>query len=161
MLNLEEFLLRTLIFGCLLLASSLYAQRNLNPIGDGGNVIRPGIPLNARPAQYARPANQGHGLAAAMTPLPIGGMMAGMTGTGTLYNSARNSTRGFGTGYSRSSGGYRQFGQSNTILVPYPVYGGGGYTVVHNPPPGQYDPIFGAYNSGACQPPIFSSLRPQ
>ena len=157
--------MRTRIASSLLLASSLFAQRNLNPIGNGGNVIRPGIPLNARSGQYTPPTIvngvsvppgiQGPGLAATMTPLPI----AGMAGTGSLYNNARNSTRGFGGGYSRGSGG-RRFGQSNTVLVPYPVYGGGGYTVVHNPPPGQYDPIFGAYNPGAMAAADFQQPSP-
>jgi hypothetical protein len=40
----------------------------------------------------------------------------------------------------------RGFG-GGTVYVPIPVYGGFG-TSVHNPPPGQYDPIFGGYNPG-------------
>ena len=64
--------------------------------------------------------------------------------------------RGAGTGGGRPGlgrGGYRG-GLGGSVIVPYPVYASDrfytGYTSVHNPPPGSYDPIFGGYNPGAA-----------
>jgi hypothetical protein len=132
--------MRAMLLSLAVAASSLLAQRSsLNPIGGGGNVLQPGIPRNVggvSPGGYVggvrtAPGVQGPGLASSM--IPLGGT--------SVFGGNYGGTRG-------GFGGARRFGGGGSLIVPYPIYGGG-YTVVHNPPPGQYDPIFGVYNPGA------------
>ena len=112
--------MRLAIVTLLALSSTGFAQRNLNPIGNNGNILHPGIPLTGAPAQGMRPRGGFQGV-------PQGGPLGG----------ARSGRRGFGGGGGFVGGG--------AVLVPYPVDGfSSGYTV-HNPPPGYYDPIFGGY----------------
>ena len=106
--------MRLAVVAILVVSSSGFAQqRNLNPIGTNGSILRPGIPLSGPPGQGS--AFQGA--------RPLGGMRPGRRP-------------------SSFSGG--------AIFLPYPVGGGyaSGYTV-HNPPPGEYDPIFGGYTPPA------------
>ena len=50
--------MRLALFATLALASSGFAQRNLNPIGNNGNILRPGVPLTGSAASAPR-INQG------------------------------------------------------------------------------------------------------
>lgn len=136
----------TLIAG-LALVSTAFAQRNLNPIGNNGNVLRPGIPLRGGPAAvsggFAGPAAISGGFTG---PAAVSG---GFTGGGR--------TGGFARG--GRIGGGRSFG-GGAVIVPYGYAGGygfdgfypGGYRSVYNPAPGTYDPIFGGYNPGPVLP---------
>lgn len=116
--------MRPALFVFLIAGSVGFAQqRNLNPIGNNGSILRPGIPLSGPPAQG---------------PLVQGSAVQGMRPQGGGMR--------LGHRPSSFSGG--------AIFVPYPIgsgYGAGyapGYTV-HNPPPGEYDPIFGGYTPPA------------
>ena len=60
--------MRLVLIATLALASApvseVFAQRNLNPIGNGGNILRPGIPLTgsaASPARAVAPAGRSGG----------------------------------------------------------------------------------------------------
>jgi hypothetical protein len=63
--------------------------------------------------------------------------------------------------FGRGHGGRGGFGEGAAV-VPYPIYGyGSGFVVVHNPPPGVYDPIFGVYNPGPLDAQPYQQQAPQ
>ena len=115
--------MRLTLLAVLALVSTAFAQRNLNPIGNNGNVLRPGIPLTGGP---------GAGTSGRTPPSavrPGGGQIGGgrrSFGGGALY--VPYPIYGYGFGFDNF----------------YP----GGYPSVFNPAPGTYDPIFGGYNPG-------------
>ena len=112
--------MRLAIVTLLALSSAGFAQRNLNPIGTNGNVLRPGIPLTGAPGQGFR-AQGGHQGGVRSGHRGFGGA-GGFVGGGAVlvpYPMGGFSSDGFSSGYS-----------------------------VHNPPPGYYDPIFGGYTPG-------------
>lgn len=133
-----------------LLSPSAWAQRGgvLNPIGNNGNIINPGVPLSGGPVV------SGPRLGAT---IPMGGTAASAQPFGSGFAGSnmgssmrppiapqppgRGGRRGYGPGY--GYGGY---------VIPVPVYGAGYdgfYRSVHNPAPGTYDPIFGVYGGAA------------
>ncbi len=140
----------TLIVG-LALISTAFAQRNLNPIGNNGNVLRPGIPLRGGPAAVSGGFTGPAAISGGFTgPAAVsGGFTGGFTGGGRTGGYARGGRIGGG----RSFGG-------GAVIVPYGYGGGygfdgfypGGYRSVYNPAPGTYDPIFGGYNPGPMLP---------
>ena len=85
-----------------------------------------------------------------------------LTGSPASSVAARNGLVPPGRAGGGRLGGRASRSNGATLIVPYPVYGGGcydpgfgfdgfyhgGYPNVHNPPPGTYDPIFGGYNPG-------------
>ena len=120
--------MRFILIAGLALVSTAFAQRNLNPIGNNGNVLRPGIPLRTGPAE----GGPGRG--------PAPGGHSG--GRGQMGGGRRSlGGGGFIVGYPGYGGGYGFDGF-------YP----GGYSGVFNPAPGTYDPIFGGYNPGPVLP---------
>jgi hypothetical protein len=130
--------MRLALIALLALGPAAFAQRgNLNPIGNNGNILNPGIPLRGPSPVVRGPVVSGPGLAATTIPL-------------TLPSSVSGLNRGFRPG---RTGGRRGFAGGG-VIIPYAVpafdgfYGGYGYPSVHNPAPGQYDPIFGGYNPG-------------
>ncbi|MEQ1886977.1 MAG: hypothetical protein ABL967_18085 [Bryobacteraceae bacterium] len=137
-------------------ATAALAQRSLNPIGTNGNIVNPGLPLRGPspvvrgPAFGSMPAmggglpTLGGGLPTLNGGLPALGMQQPPIGSNF---GAQSPVRGFGMG------GGRTFGGGSLVYVPMPVYGGAVNGVVHNPPPGQYDPIFGGYNPGVYSQP--------
>ncbi|HTD44262.1 MAG TPA: hypothetical protein VK687_08785 [Bryobacteraceae bacterium] len=117
-----------LIVAVLVVASSAFAQGRLNPIGNSGNVLHPGIPA------------------------------AGAPGTGRTGFAPRPLSGGFqrGDGGQRG-GGFGRAGRTVIVPYPLtadPFYGGFsngpgyGSTRFFQPPPGSYDPIWGIYNPG-------------
>lgn len=124
------------------ISPATFGQRNLPTLGTGGNILRPGIPRNGGLA--VPPGVNAPGLAAGV-PLGAAGSASGFgaRGMGSSFGRPFPNNGIYGGGFYGS--GARRLGGS-TLIVPYPIYGSGGYTVVHNPPPGTYDPIFGVYN---------------
>lgn len=112
------------------LAISTPIQAQLNPIGNNGNVLNPGVPLTGRGA-----GGTGVVVGPGGVTRPATGPRGPARGAGSMGVNAR--PRPGVTGGAIFGG---------PVYVPYPV-GGSGYTV-HNPPPGEYDPIFGGYNPG-------------
>src|ERR1700675_3358714 len=88
--------MRLAIVALLAVSSTGFAQRNLNPIGNNGSILHPGIPLTGAPAQGIRPqgghqggARSGHrafgggggfiGGGAVRVPYPVDGLSSGYT----------------------------------------------------------------------------------
>lgn len=126
-----------------------FAQRGLNPIGNNGNVINPGVPLTGPSPVVRGPA---FGSLPSLGQLPTLGIPSINSGFAqrSVGGAPQNRSGNFGRGAGR-----RGYGYGGGAVLPVPVYGGyngggyiGGYGTVHNPPPGQYDPIFGGYNPG-------------
>jgi hypothetical protein len=125
-----------LTLAILVLASSAFAQGRLNPSGNGGNILHPGIPAAGAPGTGGNILHPG---------IPS----AGAPGIGGFGGQR------FAGG--RRDGGFGRFGR--TVIVPYPVgidpfYGGYGGPMgyagagFYQPQPGYYDPIWGIYNPG-------------
>ena len=118
--------MRYTLVAALTFGSLAFGQHNMNPIGNNGSVLHPGIPLSGPPG-VSRPGafRSGGGVR------PANGRPGGH--------------RSFGGGgavfvpYPIYGGGYDGFYE-------------GGYSGVFNPPPGTYDPIFGGYNPGVGNP---------
>ena len=111
-----------LIAAVLVVASSAFAQGRLNPIGNSGNVLHPGIPATIGPGTGR----------IGMAPAPLG--VGFQRGTGGQRG------RGFG-----------RTGGTVIVPYPiYGGYGGPGYAGAgfYQPEPGYYDPIWGIYNPG-------------
>jgi hypothetical protein len=109
-----------LIIAVLVVASSAFAQGRLNPIGNSGNVLHPGIPA------------------------------AGAPGTGRMGFAPAPLSGGFQRGGGgQRGGGFGRAGRT-VIVPYYGGYGGPGYagTSFYQPEPGTYDPIWGIYNPG-------------
>src|ERR1700674_4578851 len=107
-----------LIVAVLVGASSAFAQGRLNPIGNGGNVLHPGIPATGAP------------------------------GTGRMGFAPGPLSGGFQRGGGgQRGGGFGRAGRT-VIVPYYGGYGGPGYagTSFYQPEPGYYDPIWGIYN---------------
>jgi len=117
-----------LIIAVLVVASSAFAQGRLNPIGNSGNVLHPGIPATGAP------------------------------GTGRMGFAPGPLSGGFQRGGGgQRGGGFGRGGRTVIVPYPLtgdPFYGGfssgPGYggTPFFQPPPGSYDPIWGIYNPG-------------
>src|SRR6266853_2600077 len=91
-----------LIVAVLVVASSAFAQGRLNPIGNSGNILHPGIPAGGAPGTGR----------IAMAPAPLGG---GFQRGGGVQREGRGQRDGGGRGFGRTGG---------TVIVPYPIYGG-------------------------------------
>jgi hypothetical protein len=120
-----------LMIAVLAVASSAFAQGRLNPIGNSGNIVHPGIPATGAPGTGR----------VGIVPAPLSG---GFQRGGGGLRDGRGQRDGGGRGFGRSGG---------TVIVPYPIYGGyggPGYAGAgfYQPPPGYYDPIWGIYNPG-------------
>src|SRR5579872_3292743 len=108
------------LVAALAFGSLAFGQHNLNPVGNNGNVLHPGIPLTGPPG---RP----------------GAFRSG----GGFRSEHGHGRRSFGDGgavfipYPVYGSGFDGF---------YP----GGTSGVFNPAPGTYDPIFGGYNPGGA-----------
>jgi hypothetical protein len=112
----------------LVAASGAFAQGNLNPIGNSGNILHPGIPATGAPGTGRM----------GVAPAPLsGGFQRGGPG--------------------QRGGGFGHAGRSVILPYPLtvdPFYGGyssgPGYTGTpfFQPQPGYYDPIWGIYNPG-------------
>jgi hypothetical protein len=135
-----------MIIAVLAVASSAFAQGRLNPIGNSGNILHPGIPAGGAPGT----GRMGVGLAP-LAPIPLSG---GFQRGGGGQREGRGQRDGGGRGFGRTGG---------TVIVPYPIYGGyggPGYAGAgfYQPPPGYYDPIWGIYNPG---PADYAGQQPQ
>ncbi|MEQ1949289.1 MAG: hypothetical protein ABL995_19000 [Bryobacteraceae bacterium] len=123
-------------------AGTAFAQRSLNPVGNNGNILNPGVPLRGpspvvRGPSFGSMPAMGGGLPTLGGGLPTLGPIPPL---GSNFGTqAPAPQRGYGQGGGRRNGGG---------YVYVPVYGGSATGAVHNPPPGQYDPIFGGYNPG-------------
>jgi hypothetical protein len=107
-------------------SSIAFGQRNLNPIGNNGNVLHPGIPLSGPPGA-SRPG-------------------AFRSGGGVRPSHERpGGRRSFGEGGAVFLP-YPVYGSG------FDGFYSGGYSGVFNPAPGTYDPIFGGYNPGVGNP---------
>jgi hypothetical protein len=110
-----------LIVAVLVMASSAFAQGRLNPIGNSGNVLHPGIPA------------------------------AGAPGTGRMGFAPGPLSGGFQRGGGGQRGDrFRGGGRTVVVPYPiYGGYGLGYMgTGFYQPEPGTYDPIWGIYNPG-------------
>jgi hypothetical protein len=103
-------------------SSLAFGQHNLNPIGNNGNVLHPGIPLSGPPGA-SRP----------------GALRSG--GGGRPVHERPGGRRSFGEGGAVFVP-YPVYGSG------FDGFYSGGSSGVFNPAPGTYDPIFGGYNPG-------------
>jgi hypothetical protein len=131
----------------LVVAPVVFAQGRLNPMGNNGNILHPGIPASGAPGtgrtgvapggNILHPGIPATGGLAPLAPIPFSG--------------------GFQRGAGQRGGGFGRAGR--TVILPYPLtvdpfYGGfssgPGYTGApfFQPQPGYYDPIWGIYNPG-------------
>ena len=107
-----------LMIAFLVLASAAFAQGRLNPIGNSGNILHPGIPAAGAPGTGRT----------GMAPAPLSGGFQ---------------RRGEG----QRSGGFGRAGRTVIVPYPIdPFYGGYAATSFYQPQPGYYDPIWGIYN---------------
>ena len=125
----------------LMVASAVFAQGSLNPIGNSGNILHPGIPAAGAPGMGRM----------GIAPAPLsGGFQRGGIGQR-------------GNGFGRS-------GRTVIVPYPVgidPFYGGyssgPGYTGTpfFQPQPGYYDPIWGIYNPGPLDSAAQVQQQPQ
>jgi hypothetical protein len=122
------------ILTLLALSSAGFAQRNLNPIGNNGDILHPGIPLTGAPAQGMRlhggqqggprsghRAFGGGGGGAVLVPYPVDGFSSGYT--------VHNPPPGY---YDPIFGGYTPAYSSGPYYNPQPAAQPGAPTVVIN-----------------------------
>jgi hypothetical protein len=133
----------------LVVAPVAFAQGRLNPLGNNGNILHPGIPATGAPGNGRMGVSPGGNI-----------LHPGIPATGGLAPLAPIPfSGGFQRGAGQRGGGFGRAG--STVIVPYPIYGGyggPGYAGAgfYQPQPGYYDPIWGVYNPGpgdyAAQP---------
>ena len=128
----------------LCLAPFTSAQHSFNPLASDGNRPNSGTPLTPSSSAARGPAP------GSMNPL---GALPGPGALATPGGPLGSATGTRAPGSPQRQGRFRgERGWGGPVYVPVPVFGapGGGF----NPPPGQYDPIFGVYNPGGYNPGI-------